>query len=150
MLQSCPISQKRVDTHVVRSISTIASLIALLFIFTNQSFFIFLLLYDYSVRVFRVEKFSPFYQASVFIVKILSLEPKQSDEAPKRFALILGWSMTVFMVLFYFLSMPILVFSLVLILFVCATLEALFDFCIGCKIYPYVVSFIEPSKNEIA
>jgi hypothetical protein len=94
-----------------------------------------------------MEKFSPFYQVSVFIVKVLKLKPCKSDEAPKRFALILGWSMTAFMVLFYFISLPFLVFAFVVILLFCASLEALFDFCIGCKMYPYVASF-QKSKGE--
>ncbi len=141
MLQSCPISQKRVDTHIVRIISAIASLTALLFLLTNQSFLIFLLLFDYSMRLMRMEKFSPFYQVSVFIVKVLKLQPHKSDEAPKRFALILGWSMTVFMILFYFFSFIYALYALVAILLFCASLEAIFDFCIGCKMYPYVASF---------
>ncbi len=147
MIQSCPISQKRVDTHIVRSISAIASLTALLFLFTNQGFLLFLLFFDYSMRLIRLEKFSPFYQISVFIVKILKLQPHKSDEAPKRFALVLGLSMTFFMILFYLFSLPSLVYMLVVILLFCATLEALFDFCIGCKIYPYVASF-QKSKGE--
>lgn len=141
MIQSCPISQKRVDTHIVRAISAIASLTALLFLLTDQSFLLFLLFFDYSMRLIRVEKFSPFYQISTFVVKTLKLQPHKSDEAPKRFALILGWSITLFMVLFYFFSLPSLVYILVVILLFCATLEALFDFCIGCKMYPYVASF---------
>ena len=147
MVQSCPISQKRVDIHIVRAISAIASLTALLFLLTSQSFLLFLLLFDYSMRLIRMEKFSPFYQASVFLVKVLKLKEHKSDEAPKRFALILGWSMTLFMVLFYLLSLPFLVSALVGILLFCASLEALFDFCIGCKMYPYVAAF-QKTKGE--
>ncbi len=147
MLQSCPISQKRVDTHIVRAIATLASLTALLFLFTNQSFLLFLLFFDYLMRLIRLEKFSPFYQVSTFIVKILKLQPHKSDEAPKRFALILGCIMTFFMVLFYLFSLPFLVYVLVVILLFCAMLEAIFNFCIGCKIYPYVVSF-QKAKGE--
>jgi hypothetical protein len=147
MLKSCPISQKRVDTHIVRTISALAVLTAVLFLLTNQSFLLFLLFFDYSMRLIRMEKFSPFYQISAFIVKTLKLQPHKSDEAPKRFALILGWSMTLLMVLFYLFSLSFLVYALVVILLFCATLETLFNFCIGCKIYPYVASF-QKSKGE--
>ncbi|MCH9813016.1 MAG: DUF4395 domain-containing protein [Epsilonproteobacteria bacterium] len=141
MAQSCPISQKRVDANVVRFIATLTAATALLFLLTDHSFFILLLLFDFSVRLFRKQKLSPFCFLSTTILQVLPVKPKLCDEAPKRFALVMGWVMLILIAAFILFSLHTLAFVLTLILFVCATLEALFEFCVGCKIYQILNHF---------
>ncbi len=141
MAQTCPISEKRTDTNIFRLISSFTSLTALLFMITGQSFFIFLLLFDFSARFFQKQNFSPFFKLSTIVLRFLPLKPKPSDDAPKRFALILGWSMVVAIVFFYLIGLDKVAFLFSAILFACALIEMLFDFCIGCKIYYFITIF---------
>ena len=138
---SCPISQRRVDTQMVRAISVCITITAVLFLFTSHILFLYLLLIDFSLRLFRKNTLSPFFQLSFVILRALNIQPRMSDEAPKRFALYLGWGMSIMMVLFTVLGLGELAVVFIAILLLCATLEMLFEFCVGCKIYHYMKIF---------
>ncbi len=141
MSVSCPISQRRVDTQVVRAISVLITITAVLFLLTSNIFLAYLLLIDFSLRLFRKNNFSPFFQLSLVILRILNIQPRMSDEAPKRFALYLGWSMSIMIVLFVAFGTAKLATIFIAILFLCSSLEMLFEFCVGCKIYHYLKIF---------
>lgn len=135
---SCPISHRRVDTQMVRAISVLVTITAILFLLTSHIFLVYLLLIDFSLRLLRFNRYSPFFQLSLAILKRLHIQPKMSDEAPKRFALYLGWGMSIMIVLFISFGLAQYAAIFVAILLVCATLEMLFEFCVGCKVYQYL------------
>ncbi len=138
---SCPISQKRVDTQMVRAISVLISITAILFLLTSNIFLAYLLLIDFSLRLFRKNNFSPFFQLSLVILRLLNIQPRLSDEAPKRFALYLGWGMSIMIVLFVAFGAAKLAAVFIAILFFCSSLEMFFEFCVGCKVYHYLKTF---------
>jgi len=141
MSASCPISQRRVDTQIVRAISVLISITAVLFLLTSNIFLAYLLLIDFSLRLFRKNEFSPFFQLSLAILRAFNIQPRMSDEAPKRFALYLGWAMSLMIVSFVAFGAATYATLFIAILFVCATLEMLFEFCVGCKVYQYLKVF---------
>jgi len=128
MSPSCPISNKRIDTNLVRVISFQVLLFTVLFSVTHSLLFVFVILFDFMMRVFRKEKVSPFYVTATFILKHWNTVPRYSDESPKRFALYLGTAAITVFALFGFIKVAIFV---ALILIICTFLEVLFDFCIG-------------------
>lgn len=135
---SCPISQRRIDTHMVRAISVLVTITAILFLLTSHILFAYLLLIDFSLRLFRKNNFSPFFQLSLAILRALNIQPKMSDEAPKRFALYLGWAMAILIVLFIAFGAVKFATLFVVVLLSCSALEMLFEFCVGCKLYQYL------------
>ncbi len=135
MAPSCPISLQRVDSNFVRLISVQIASVSLLLLLTHNYLLVFLLFMDFSLRLLRVRAISPFAIVALFFVKKLQLTPRPSDEAPKRFALYLGWSMSLLMVLFVLFGVWNGVLFLAWILLACSMMEALFEFCIGCKLY---------------
>ena len=138
MSTACPISHRRVDTQMVRTISVLISLTAVLFLLTSNILLAYLLLIDFSLRLFRKNMFSPFFQLSLAILRLLNIRPRMSDEAPKRFALYLGWAMSIMIVVFgVFGALPYATLFIAILL-LCATLEMLFEFCVGCKVYQYL------------
>jgi len=135
---SCPISQRRVDTQMVRAISVLITITAILFLLTSHIFLAYLLLIDFSLRLFRKNKYSPFFQLSLVTLRLLNIQPRLSDEAPKRFALYLGWGMSIMIVLSVAFGSVKFATALITVLFICSTLEMLFEFCVGCKVYQYL------------
>ena len=135
MSPSCPISNKRIDTNLVRVISFQVLLFTVLFTVTHISLFIFVILFDFTMRLFRREKFSPFHVTAKFILKHWNTVPRYTDESPKRFALYLGLFTTIIIAFLALLGYFKTATFVALILIICAFLEVLFDFCIGCKIY---------------
>lgn len=139
---SCPISLRRIDANIVRFISLQVALSAITLLLTQNLYIGMILLFDFSVRTLRLHKISPFYLLSQFIITLLDISPKWCDESPKRFALYLGLVISILVVVLLYIQLNILALIVVAILLLCALFEAIFDFCIGCKIY-YLLQLIK-------
>lgn len=135
MLASCPISTRRVDANMVRVISFQVLFFAVILIWTQESIFAMVLLFDFLMRSLRLAHFSPFQIVAKFILSVWGLEPKMCDESPKRFSLYMGLVISLILVVLFISGLTTIATFIVVLLFVCALLETLFDFCIGCKIY---------------
>jgi len=135
MSPSCPISTRRVDSHMARVISFQVALFTMIFLVIQESFFAWVLLFDFFVRALRQTKFSPFQIIGNFVLTGWGIAPKLCDESPKRFALYLGLITSLFLVVFFVAGFATFATVIAVILLIGALLETLFDFCIGCKIY---------------
>jgi hypothetical protein len=135
MSPSCPISTRRVDANMVRMISFQVALFTLIFLITQESSFAWVILFDFLMRALRLSRFSPFEMIGKFVLRGWGVAPKLCDESPKRFALYLGLLTSLFIVVFYFAGFTLIATVVAVILLICALLETVFDFCIGCKIY---------------
>jgi len=135
LTHSCPISFKRIDANFVRLIATQVITIALLLLFTQHLLFAFILLFDFTARVLNFKQLSPFALVAKNIINYFQIKAQPCDEAPKRFALYLGLSIVSLLTFFYSVKLSIIASTLVIILLICAFLEAVFDYCIGCKVY---------------
>jgi len=144
---SCPISIRRVDANMVRAISFQVALFAVILLFTQESFFALILLFDFTVRTLRFSKLSPFHLIAQFILTGWGIAPKLCDESPKRFALYLGLLITLTLAIVYAAGLIKIATFIAVILLICALLETLFDFCIGCKIY-YGIQLIKAMGNN--
>ena len=147
MSPSCPISCRRVDTNVVRLISLQVFLFTLFFAFTHSFAFIVVVLFDFTVRLLREEKLSPFLIVAQFILKYWNTTPHYTDESPKRFALFLGLLIAGVITVLSLLGVMKIAVLIAFILILCAFFEVLFDFCIGCKIY-YVLQLAKVINND--
>ena len=135
MSPSCPISTRRVDSNMARIISFQVALFTMIFLVSQESFFVFIILFDFFIRALRQSNFSPFQIVGTFVLKGWGIAPKLCDESPKRFALYLGLVTSLFIVIFYVAGFTTFAAWIAIILLICALLETLFDFCIGCKLY---------------
>ena len=135
MSPSCPISTRRVDSNMARIISFQVALFTMIFLVSEETLFVFIILFDFLVRALRQPNFSPFQIVGTFVLKGWGIAPKLCDESPKRFALYMGLVTSLFIVIFYVAGFTTVATVLAVILLICALLETLFDFCIGCKIY---------------
>ena len=135
MTQTCPISFNRIDAHLVRIVAVEVITVALLLLVTQNLIFALLLLFDFSVRVLKLKNLSLFAFVARIIIEQFEIKAQPCDEAPKRFALYLGVSIVALFTIFYALNFTFIASILVGILLLCAFFEAVFDYCVGCKIY---------------
>ncbi len=140
MSPSCPISNRRIDSNMVRFISVEIAITAVFLLLTQHIVFALLLLIDFSFRILRLREYSPFSIVASSVLKNMNITPRMSDEAPKRFALYLGWSMTIVMTFFALLGYGQVVAAFAWVLLSCSLMEAVFEFCVGCTLYHYLVS----------
>ena len=132
---SCPISTRRVDANMIRAVSFQVALFTVILLVTQESIFAFILLFDFFMRTLRQSHLSPFHIIGKFVLEGWGVAPKLCDESPKRFALYMGLITSLFLVVFYLAGFTNFATVITIILLICALLETLFDFCIGCKIY---------------
>jgi len=147
MAATCPISTRRVDANMVRVISFQVALFAVILLFTQESSFALVLLFDFTVRTLRLSKFSPFHFIAEFILSGWGVTPKLCDESPKRFALYMGLVISLVMAVLFAAGFTTFATLIAIILLICALLETAFDFCIGCKIYYGLMVFKELIKK---
>ncbi len=127
---------------MARMISFQVVFFTVLFLFTQWSLFLFIILFDFIVRAFRRSEFSLFSLTGKWLLSTLDATPHYTDEAPKRFALYLGLGTVLSALLLYSLGFVKTSMGVASILFFCAFLEAAFDFCIGCRIY-YALNLVK-------
>jgi len=135
MVQVCPISTRRVDANMARVVSFQVALFTIIFLVSHESFFVLVILFDFFMRALRQSIFSPFQIIGTFVLKGWGVAPRLCDESPKRFALYLGLVTSLSIIIFYAVGFTLFATVIAAILLICALLETLFDYCIGCKIY---------------
>jgi len=135
MAQSCPINFKKLDENQIRIQAFFIALTALGFILTDWIAFVFILVYDFTVKIFLSSKFSLFAYIAQFVMKCFNISKQLLDSAPKIFALKIGLAFSFLIVLASFFGMNELatIFAIILALF--AGMEAFFNYCVGCKFY---------------
>ena len=135
----CPVSPERVAEHIPR-------INALLVIFTIGLYFIFntwflplLLVIDFFIRGFGNAHYSPLARLSAFISRRLDLKSSMIDKAPKIFAARLGFVLSAVILLVHLLTSGTGMFVLAGGLALFAGLECVFNICVGCYIYSWLI-----------
>ncbi|WP_456403596.1 DUF4395 domain-containing protein [Hydrogenimonas sp.] len=135
MARSCPVSHRRTDATIERIEAFLTALTVAAFIATCTFVMPLLLAVDFALKLLTHNRLGLFRPLSRGCREILRLPSRPVDDAPKRFARILGAAMSLNLILLYFFQLhtPAVILASLFIAF--ALLEALFDYCIGCRIY---------------
>ncbi|MCF6310570.1 MAG: DUF4395 domain-containing protein [Sulfurimonas sp.] len=141
MAKSCPVNFLKVDENQIRVQALLVTLSAIGFIFSGSIFFAFLLVYDFTVRLFVSQKFSAFSQIAVAVLKVLNISKRPIDSAPKIFASRIGLGFSIAILLSSLFGATDIATIFAIILAVCASLDAIFNYCIGCKCYAILHHF---------
>ena len=139
MPYACPISGRQIDSTIVRIVSFEIAITSLLLLLTSHWLFASLLFLDFSARLLRMKAYSPFTILALFVQKRVRLAARYSDESPKRFALYLGWSMVLLIAVSALAGSGTLVSAFAWVLLLCSAMEALFEYCVGCVLYRYLL-----------
>ncbi len=134
----CPVSSLRVDEHVVRVTGLMMALMIALYALTGLVIFPLLLTIDYGIRAFTALRYSPFSWLAAQIVQGTGIQPVLIDKAPKIFASRVGFLFILAATLLFFVA-PTASLLVALTLMGFAILESVFNFCVGCVVYTYLV-----------
>ena len=147
MSPTCPISSLRIDSNLVRLLSLQIALVTLCLLVSHEPLFAFILLFDFTVRALRMPYLSLFHLNATFFLTKFAVKGRYTDESPKRFALFLGLFVSFLLTVFYFNGLLHTAQFTAMILFICAALETVFDFCIGCRLY-YVIQITKEKLRK--
>ena len=134
----CPVSNVKIDNNISRLTVFFNVILLALFVTTHIPYFLILCAVDYAIRVAGKPQYSPMRWLAANIASALKWPANMQDQAPKMFAARLGLFFSAGAVIFFSFSLTVsLVFAGILLVF--ATLDSVFDFCVGCLTYTYVV-----------
>ena len=135
----CPVSFEKIDSNVSRMTIFINVILMVFFVFTLNPVFIAIVTLDYFIRATMEIKFSPIRFIALKIISLFKLHKKPINQAQKVFASRLGVlcaGSALVLLLLGFSTAALVIASILLIL---SILDSVFNFCVGCLIYNYLV-----------
>lgn len=135
----CPVSSEQVNSYVGRLAVFLQVIILTYFMVTLQPIPLYLVTIDCFVRAIGKNEYSLLSLFASFILKVLGTTPKMTGKAPKVFASRLGFLCGLAGSILITLSLPMASLAIIGMWTILAILDSVFDFCVGCLIYNYIV-----------
>lgn len=133
------ISKNHVDERVVRLVAAQVILLTLIVLLTGWIWLALFLAVDFALRAFtRIP--SPLAIIAKGFAKAFKLTPKPIFAAPKKFAAGLGFVFSLSITVFLYAHLYVAAYVTGGILIFCAILEAVFNICLGCYVYNWIVA----------
>ena len=135
MAQSCPLAFRQIDGTVARlNALSVFSLLSL-FVFVPNPLILLFLGLDFIIRLYGNKSFSLIFQVSKALKKLFGFKSEMVDAGAKRLAAHFGLFFVFVSLAANLAGLTVLMYSAVAVFMFCLSLELLFGYCIGCKIY---------------
>ncbi len=138
MVKYCPIINERIDERLVRINSALVFSSLALFAITGINLILYFVLFDFTIRVVGGIKYSPICKLIRFSLNLGGFKPNLINAAPKKMAAKFGLLFSILIIVFNLLGYNIAMYIVLSIFITASFLEAIFNFCMICKIYPYM------------
>jgi hypothetical protein len=135
----CPVSPDRVNENVTRLVAGYTLLLTPVLLYLKADFFFFLMAADFTIRAFTKDGYSLLRHLAKATADYVGLQSQLIDAAPKRFAAGVGMVFCVMIAVLQIMQYHTAAVIIGGILMVCAFLEAVFAYCVGCIVYTYLV-----------
>lgn len=134
----CPISDTKIDNTVSRLTVFQCAVLLALYLWTGIPYLVLLVALDYGIRTTGNGTYSPLRWVALRLASAANLPNKPTDQAPKIFASRVGFLFAATSaLLFPFAATASTIVAGILLIF--TILDSVFDFCVGCLTYSYVV-----------
>jgi hypothetical protein len=134
----CPVDFIPVNENKVRLTALWVLVLVTLSFFSQPLLLIAFLAIDFFLRAFNWGKYSPLNKLSGVVVKQLHIANKPIDQAPKRFAVKIGFLLSVAVAICLLTQAFNAAFILRIVFAVFAFLESFLGFCAGCYVYSFL------------
>lgn len=135
----CPISSEKIDSNTSRLTVFLNVILMAGFLITLNPIFIIIVTIDYFIRAVLDAKYSPFRLVAVGSLNILNLEKKPINLAQKIFASRLGFLCAIASTILILLGYNVAAIVVAAMLMCLSIMDSVFNFCVGCLIYNYMV-----------
>ncbi len=134
----CPVSYHKINENSSRLSVFILATLTEIYLLTGNIYFMMFVAFDYMFRIFETVKFSPLTFITHYFFKIFRLPVRHVNKGPKVFASRMGLLFALLSIGFiYFFPVVSVVFAIILL--ICTILDAVFNVCLGCLIYHYLI-----------
>jgi hypothetical protein len=131
----CPLSRKTINENQARMTSILVIILLLAFFYTRNNWIAALLVIDFAIRSFMDCRFSILGGISRFILKVTRIRTKKVNAGPVAFVARIGGILSLFILVFSLTGQNLLSSVTLVILAICVSLYAVFNYCIGCHLY---------------
>ena len=135
----CPISTEKIDSNTSRLTIFLNVVLMAEFIITLSPIFILIVSIDYFIRAAMDVKYSPIRLIAYWAVNSINLKKKPINLAQKIFASRLGFLCAITASILILLGYSTASMVVVGILLSLSIMDSVFNFCVGCLIYNYLV-----------
>lgn len=135
----CPISYEKIDSNTSRLTVFLNVVLMAGFLITLNPIFILIVTIDYFIRAALDVKYSPIRFVAYGAVNTMNVKKKPIDLAQKIFASRLGFLCAItssVLILLGYTSASMVVVGILMFL---SVMDSVFNFCVGCLIYNYLV-----------
>lgn len=147
MTQACPLTFRLIDGTIARISAFFVSLFVVLFLVTQLKSILFLILGDFLMRLYGLKSYSIVYNLSLLVKKIFRFPTDMTDAGAKRLAAYFGVLFVSLMILEASFNLNLLLYITIGVFLFCTSMEILFSYCVGCKVY-FIIKKIYPSFME--
>ncbi|HOJ66285.1 MAG TPA: DUF4395 domain-containing protein [Paludibacteraceae bacterium] len=144
----CPITNKITDENIARLNAGFTVVLLLSYFVTSNIVPVVFLLLDFTARAIERPEWSILSKTSKWILKKLHVESKLINAGPKIFAARIGSFFSLITILFFWLKLPSISIALAAVFFVFALLESAFNYCVACRIYPFIYHALQAKDKE--
>jgi hypothetical protein len=138
MKEMCPISLEQVNERAAQINAALTVLSLICFFFTSFKWIILVLAIDFFIRGFLNVAYSFYSAVSKTILRIFKAKPVMVNAGPKIFAAKIGFIFCCLIAVCYLLNFQKISLVIGSVFMFFAALEAIFRFCIACRIYPFI------------
>ncbi len=135
----CPVSNEKVPEHLPRVTAFLNIALIGIYLYYPTPFLLAFLTIDFLVRGYNKPKYSLLNYTARNLSRLLHLKSKPIDKAPKIFAARLGGVMFLSALIINLLGGIEITYVITIMVATLSTLECVFNFCVGCYLYNYLV-----------
>jgi len=143
MNYSCPISFKQIDSNVSRLTTFFVSLLVIYYLISGQVFVLYVLGFDFIIRLFIKKDSSPLHLIALGIKELLAIKDKYVDSGAKRLAAYFGLTFVIMLIIAHYADVYLATLTIAAVFLTCSLLDVFLNFCLGCKIY-FIIKKIYP------
>jgi len=133
---ACPVAPGQVDGRAARLVAFHVWILLLVGWISHEVPLVALFLaFDFALRSFGLRTYSVLRFFSRAWLNLFSIAPKPENIAPKRFAARIGFVFSIALALTAWFDLHHAALAISGVFGVCAVLESLLGFCVGCKVY---------------
>ena len=139
MIKICPVSVKNINANLSRFNAGFTVIMSVFYLFTNHLVLILVVLMDFILRNIREGKLNPFTRFNNYLIEVIQIPDHIINAGPKIFAARMGLILSLSGTIAFFFGNPEFSFIFVGVLSLFSFLEAAFNYCVACKLYPFLL-----------
>lgn len=139
MVRICPVSVRRINENLSRLNAAFTVIMSVMFFLTGSPVFPLVVSADFILRNIFEGKLNPVSRFNNYIIALINIPFHPINAGPKIFAARIGLLLSLAGAVLLLTGNTMASFLVFGILALFAFLESAFNFCVACKIYPYVL-----------